>query len=908
MSELTAQAWCRACGSAHHAVDQCDACGAPMDRPAPGPTRIGRVVDTGARLRTVLGIALSQTGGTVAMAVKGEQPVLLPAAEFDRLRPVAVAGTPVNGSAGRLWAALDAMVQGRLRAKWPAEALDAAAWQQALVTVGTRRGAALDRIALGHVDCLDRLGLGTAEPAWYVACRVGEVGDTGTLLAWLEHLPREGYHGRAALLLARAEDLLRDPELARRATAQLTAFAAADPDAAALLAALSPTPPDRIVETLAGYLEQAADPAGAEIGEVAALGPLVVGLTPEGGPVPGGHLPATRALALFLAGRQGAVLDGEAGALARLPVALLDQLVDAGALTKAADHRVWPQPEAAYLRCRTDPGGASPDELRQAGFTAELARRAFLAGDPAALAALPAQDPDLRHYQALASWTDRSGGCATDGLRPAARTALELVARLRDRIVETGSPEELPDLLAADPTCWPLLRPQAAAGNLLLGDEVRQARPECAQWLDLCRLEQLVYTADWPEAALLGRALATRAGRAEVADEARSMAALAEFQLGRAAAAADVLAPALGEHCATALLINAAALAGDQGSEPALPYLARIAARDQDDRMRRAAVGHAVELWLQDAGAPTYPEPLRDIVRGALARPADDLLHAGLLRLAYNQDGDWLSGAGGDTVLTDGPGQAQALDYWRTKARSQVPDRPETLADVAGLLGRLAATGERPGWMQAELTWLIDFFDEGVHRAFGEAEAMLCVPAIQAILPTGALPAVPQYFLAVQAGAHLAVYRDDHGSVLDAAVERELLFDPCSAFLRGRPAVEEPRRAYVASELDRCMTVASRALASATDRAFDRATPEWSRLVQLKRSEPRENYSYQRMLGEKQSELLDGLDAMIARLRTFHHHLGDLPTNEQSDREWRQSLAELVLGWSAETTRLRKFI
>ena len=915
MPTLTSQAWCRGCG-ATGAADapgtgdgpRCGSCDTPMNPPELGPDRIGRVVDTGARLRTVLGIALSEDGNGVTMAVKGDQPVVLSTAEFDLLKRVAIPGAPVWGSAGRLWAALLAVSRGSLRAKWTGAMIDAAAQRQALATIGTRRAAALDRIALGLPDGLGELGLSATELAWYQAWMAGTTGDVSTLLDHMERLPREGYGERVHLLLTRTADLLRDPALAERASAQLAPFADGSPDATALLAALSAAPPEDIVDAFAAYLARVDLQPGRESEEFAALDSVVVRLASDQTPGSWDGQPAAGALAHFLAGRRGIPLDGQVGAIAGLPVVLLDELIEAGALTAAAaGHRAWRPADAAYLHCRLDPAGASDADLAAVGFTPEIARRAYLAGDSSTLAALPADDPDVRHYRALASWTDDSGACELDGLRAPHRRQLELVAGVRDRIAEAADGAELPEALAADSTCWPLLRAQAAAGSLFLTEQVQADHPDCLHWLDLCRVEQLVYAGRWSEAVSSGTALAERAGRPAVRSEALNLAALAEFELSGGSAALRVLEPALDGQCETALLVNAAVLAAQQGSEPALPYLGLIARRTGDGRMRRAAVSHAVHLWLGDPDSADYPALLRDAVRGALAIPLDGPLHWDLLRLTNAQDTGWLAGSGGDTVAASGPVQVAAVRYWRTRAGSLTDGRPETLVDVAALLCSLAAATDPPGWVQSEISWLVELLDDGVHRAFGEPEAVFCIPVIEELLRHNVLTPPYRVIFAVQAGAHRAAFDKEHGDCLPAGVEQRLLFEPCNAFLRGDPPLEDGEKTFVAKEIGRCLGISAHSLMAVIDQAFESSSPEWSRLLNHRRATPRENYAMHNTITRQLAGILDRLETLVTRLRAYQRSLGQLPP-EAVEGDTRVLLAELISDWSSEIARLREFV
>src|SRR5262249_7012013 len=153
-----------------------------------------------------------------------------------------------------------------------------------------------------------------------------------------------------------------------------------------------------------------------------------------------------------------------------------------------------PPPVTAYVRARTEPGSASLAELREAGFSAELARRSFLAGDDADLATLP-DDPAVRHYRALREFVRTNQVEDPEALRPDARTLLRHVNTLRQ--AEAGQAGEVPDEIARDASCWPLLLDLAYRGELVLGEQQRASYPEFGAWIDLCKIQRLVFEGQW---------------------------------------------------------------------------------------------------------------------------------------------------------------------------------------------------------------------------------------------------------------------------------------------------------------------------------------------------------------------------------------------------------------------------
>jgi hypothetical protein len=372
MSTMTATVWCRACGARAEQNDNwCGRCGVPLESPHPGSARIGRVVAVKGRLGHRNGVALQESAAGVRILVKGDEIFEMPLAEFDATGAVDVPGPAVGGAAGRLWKALGAQQGGALRARWNAEPVAAAALEHATVSVGARRAAALDALALGSHEALAGLGLSPQETAWYQARAAAAAGDTPALLAWLERLPAQGYALRVRLLLARVADLLRDGSLGIRAAAQLAPFAAADLDARALHAALaSPGTADTVTPLVPFALAV----EGAD-GSLAGWASAIADLRRPAAPFPDGMLTAW-ALDTYLRVSTGADCAAKVDVLRLVPTVLLDEMIERGAIhPELASQPGWNAASAAYLRCRLNPGAASAADLKDARFTAELARR-----------------------------------------------------------------------------------------------------------------------------------------------------------------------------------------------------------------------------------------------------------------------------------------------------------------------------------------------------------------------------------------------------------------------------------------------------------------------------------------------------------------------------------------------------
>lgn len=895
MSTLTIAAWCRACGADDGGGPAvCVHCGLPLDLPAPGQARAGLVVEVKGRLGSRNGIVLREAAGTLEILTKGDSPVSMTLEQFDAAAGVSVPGPEVIGAAGRLWRAMGAQASGAVRAKWRPEVVAAAALAHATASTGSRRAAAIDALALGFADAVPRLGLAEPETCWYLALAAARAGKAADVIGFLERLPAGGYAGRVAMLLRCASELLADAALAARAAALLEPFTAADLDARALRAALAVPGTADVIEPLVAFA------VAAENGD----GPLAEGASSIARlELPGTAFPAAvptaRALAAYLAGRSGAAIDAGADVLGRLPVVLIDELIDLRAVAaELARQPGWAAASGAYIRCRLDPGGAAASDLLEAGFTAELARRRYLAADSDGLRELPGDDPDVRHYGALAAWAASGREPEPEALRPAARQLLNQVSALL-AAVKSGGDATVPGALASDPTCWPLLWDAALQGALRLPDPLAESYPRFADWLDLVGLQRHVFGSRWTEVAALGQALAARTAIEATSDEALNMVAFADFQLGGADKALGLLDTALGGRYTTGLLVNASVVAAAKGSVAGLPYLAQIARTERDPAVRSGAVQRAIELWAQDAASPEYPQTLRELVREALAVPQADEFHHTLLTVADSRDPDWLAASAG--VRADGADQQADLRYRQTWARARTAGYPETLESVARVLTGLAAAKPPPRWAAAELARFIESINEAIHTTFGEAVHL--GPVIEVLLAAEVLDPRRQLVLAAQAGAHEAVARADSGGSIRPEIEQRLIFDTVRRYLERRPQMSEAEREYVGEELSRCVAMAANAMGKAAEREIDTRMKRWNELVRREQYEPQNRNVILRL----QRDVLDEMEAFATRVRAYLNSMRDLPLSE-AGQSVQSGLSAVLSQWSAEIGRLRRFL
>ena len=347
---MSVASWCRACGGPAEGMGApCARCGTALDEGDPGPPRIGLVAVVDWRRARHLGVVVHESVRSVHLLAAGRNAAEMPLGAFDAAA-VNVPGPAVTSAAGRLWKALAAQAAGSLAAgglvpRWHPEAAASVAHRLATASIGTRRAAARDALALGIPQVIGGLGLPVLEACWYQAWAAAAAADTSGLLGWLERLPLDGYPARVGLVLACAADLIRDRALGARAGAQLAPFTVADPDARALHAALTTESADMIA-VLAEFLRasggsiasagadasesaaEAADTMAGELHDLRAAMDMVFASRPDAALAAGNDLadraglPAIRAEALNIAAFCQYQLGDLAGALRTLGTAL----------------------------------------------------------------------------------------------------------------------------------------------------------------------------------------------------------------------------------------------------------------------------------------------------------------------------------------------------------------------------------------------------------------------------------------------------------------------------------------------------------------------------------------------------------------------------------------------------------
>ncbi len=109
------------------------------------------MVNVGNRILPKYAVVIGESVEAVSLLGKGDEVTTMPIGQFDGLRPEPVPGAAVVGAAGRLWAVSQARIHGQLKGKVAAGAgqVDQAASYYATTSLGARRAAAFDGLALG---------------------------------------------------------------------------------------------------------------------------------------------------------------------------------------------------------------------------------------------------------------------------------------------------------------------------------------------------------------------------------------------------------------------------------------------------------------------------------------------------------------------------------------------------------------------------------------------------------------------------------------------------------------------------------------------------------------------------------------------------------------------------------------
>lgn len=670
---------CRGCGVDVPRGDRaCPACAAPL-APAPRPTaRLGTVHQyrKGLRKRLAVRVADTAEGSTLLMA-DGELR-RFPEAEVPPPAPVALLSVRADLRAPhselvRLARGVDG---GEIERSWDPDRLVDEAFAALGDDVGVARLMAVDLLALGAPELVDRLPLPASERSWVAAVDAGGRGDVVAFLQALAALPPDRYRPKI-VLVARLLPLL-SADTRRAVRSHLLPFVDLEPLARILVRA------DEGDDTLE------------------ALGDDIAWMAQRSQGHDRHDSWGSRSRLLAARSSDAPVAALEADDLAVAPLSVLDDLVDRDRLGRELVAAGAPSEHRSYLLARVAPQVLDDDALVDLGHDAEQARRAFVAYDDNALASLAPSDA-VRHYRALEQL--RAGRLADDLLeevradaRPvAARYAL--LAQAQADGVDVGALVD--DTVLDDRTLWPMLLDLVDARHLQAPSDVLGRHPDFVEWLSLQQARECLFDGEWAAAVDAAKQCLALARAEAVRDEALNLIACGHHHLGNDEAAMRALESAIEGAYSESLLANIGIVAAGLAPEVAAVHLARLMAEAPTIQMRIAAARRAVDIWLTDtdlwAGDISedkdhIPDVLRDPLRALIVSdvPLDDF--RALLRLASVKDEAWVADP---TNLAASPHRdSLEATFYTRKARS--------LLSLIEVIGEVMRNGAPPAWVLDE--------------------------------------------------------------------------------------------------------------------------------------------------------------------------------------------------------------
>ncbi len=616
--------FCRSCGqhpagavTAGEGASRCPSCATELSAAADEcRSPIGRTFSYRAAWRTRTGLAVDTRGDMVVLLGAGG----------DRMVEVAAEQLHDPGTdplADLISPAYRLAVAARSR---PEDAhLLVGRSRELLLSTAARRAYAACALDQADDQGLSDAGLSPLETAWLRLWHHHRTGSPAGVLTQLAALPPAGYPDKLAVIAAGWARLMAEPGGARLVAAHLAGYA--DDALAELLRAAGDDPDWR--------------PAGAPVPESAAglrfdpaatahLDCLLAAAGSEDPEAAEAAAGLDEAAALRFAVLHGCWARGTApvrpAAVLAAGESVADDVIDAGLVGRELLEAALLQghPSAPYLRARLAPGELTDSEL--AGHPFERARRDFLAGRPT-----DPDDPDLRVLTLLCGLRGGDSEVLVD-LEALLPEPLQAVAGAVARSRRTGDidPEAL-----ADTSTWEVL------GSLAVpGPGASPTLRRLAAWWSVRRATEQLLAGEWEVAATTAEEALTHLaspadpGRsrprapdptAELAVEARNVAACAAWQAGDPKTAAYLLAEAQDfapGPARPALLINlslVAACAGDQTT--AADALARLALEVDSLPLRLEATRRALAVWYRGTGdrrshAETGRPP--DAVMGAL--------------------------------------------------------------------------------------------------------------------------------------------------------------------------------------------------------------------------------------------------------------------------------------------------
>jgi hypothetical protein len=270
---------------------------------------------------------------------------------------------------------------GASKAEWDNGVLLSCARDLATMSMGAMRMVADEALDLGWLDIFSWTTLSDTEKAWRRAHRAAKERNPDALDEALRSLPPAGYNQRVGLLLHNIDAVATHSSLRSLAndwsTSELPGV-------------------DSLVRLLAGDWEKAIQTGVDVLADAAPerRKPWIEALTKfqrgePSAPMTAGSFPNWEAAATFARGRSGQKIDSDLSSISQIALPLVDDLIEAGAIsaTSSAPFATWP--DRTYLLARLFPHELDDSSTLQVGNYAELARRYFRRRDRKSLESLP---------------------------------------------------------------------------------------------------------------------------------------------------------------------------------------------------------------------------------------------------------------------------------------------------------------------------------------------------------------------------------------------------------------------------------------------------------------------------------------------------------------------------------------
>lgn len=790
--------WCRACGitlpEQHSRGAPCPACNSSLEGPLLPQSRVGLVYEMPGKMKVTkrFGICTRDEGSSVELHFSAKDVATV---QVDKLPDACLDLIAAEFSpAARMLVAHQIVQANETKTKWDGDSLLALGATWATRSAGVTRRLADEAIHVGWSDVLASLNLTPAEKCWRQAHASAQATDLEALYIHLAALPNPGYEGRIALLLPFVGSLRGDS----RWVDLIREWKSAGISGADFLDVAFSGNPQRLLDEVVLHM--------GEIGQVDrshAWGDAtkkLLNAAPELPPF--ANSPMWTAAALYHSGVNGRDVTTSGVDLAPLTLAMLDDLIDAGAVTVQGFAANEFDVRRDYLLARLQPSDLDDDSLANVGHEAERARRFFLKRDFTALNSLdPSDDATIRHYQALATFVTGKSP-RYDDLRPDVSRLLELAERARTALTENAA-RSLPRPIVDDPTLWSIFAAHARSGQLSCTPEDREEYPRFAQWVDLQRLVGLLWEERWSDAALLGQSLSDTIDVERLRDESLNLTAFALTRLGRTEDALRMIDVALEGDYTEALLVNTCILAAKADPATASEYFARLVREAPTSELRSAALRRAITVWRDNEGEG-FPPALIDALRTVLRSECTVDDYRDFIDMASVVDPAWVRAEAHDP----GGDYHGAFRLYRAFACFRV----EPAFGLGDLADEIIATREdigTPQWYLNELTTFVASLRESLFVEFGEATGSAI--AVDRFLTRSPelLDRLNYFLLSGQAGAHMAVaFTSDAGWLNDQAFHK-FFFLPIEQFLAGGEGFDKGASDWIADNFSLTLFVAS---------------------------------------------------------------------------------------------------